>query len=325
MITGINGFVGPHLARVLMRRGFTVYGLLRSAARPELCGIEGRLHLIRADLKDEVLVRHTLAEIQPTRVFHLAAATGPATLESMLETNVLCTAHLLAAAMQLAESGLSLKVVLVGSASEYGEVFAHELPVTEQQIPRPTSAYGISKLAQTGLLRCYRHPALKISIGRPFNVVGPGEPPKLVCSAIAQQIAAVEAGCAPPVIKIGNLLPERDFVDVRDVAEALWAIGERGRSGDAYNICTGGAVSIGHILESLVRQANAPIRADGDAVRLRRGDVARMVGDPQKINRELDWVATTPIEQSLGDLLRGWRLTYGVGDVSLPKVPVTVP
>ena len=82
-------------------------------------------------------------------------------------------------------SGRSVRVVLIGSAAEYGNVEADKVPVEETISPRPVSLYGIAKAAQT--LVALR-PGYDAVVARVFNVCGPGEPPSLVCGAFASQI-----------------------------------------------------------------------------------------------------------------------------------------
>src|SRR2546430_86510 len=95
---------------------------------------------------------------------------------------------------------------------------------------------------------------------RPFNHTGPGQDPAFVCSALARQLALIEAGKQDPVVRVGNADPVRDFSDVRDIAAGYVALLERGRSGEAYNLCSGDGVSIAEVIALLRTHARVPVR-----------------------------------------------------------------
>src|SRR5262249_56608612 len=137
------------------------------------------------------------------------------------------------------------RLVAVSSGAVYGAVAPRELPIDEDAPLRPLTVYGASKaaadLAAAQWPRAY---GLDVVRARPFSHTGPGQDAAYVCSALARQLAAIEAGRQDAVLRVGNVDPVRDFSDVRDVAAGYVALLERGRTGEAYNLCAGEGISV---------------------------------------------------------------------------------
>ena len=142
---------------------------------------------------------------------------------------------------------------------------------------------------------------------RAFSHTGPGQSPDFVVPGFAQQIAAIEAGHAKPVLRVGNLEVTRDLSDVRDVARAYVALLARGERGTAYNVCRGEGVRLTEVVRRLVALARVAVRVEPDPARLRPADVAWLVGDPSRIARDTGWRAEIPLERTLADVLEEWR------------------
>jgi GDP-4-dehydro-6-deoxy-D-mannose reductase len=307
LITGVDGFTGRHLARFLVAQGIDVFGVTRSEPSSALRELGAGLHIRRADLLDRVSIVAIVDEVRPSYIFQLASDRRPAELTELIRRNVGATYNVLEAALRLPRR-LGVKVLVVGSAAEYG-VPAPHAALNERQPLYPVSAYGLMKVAEVNLAHAYfvMH-GLATVTARPFNLVGPGEPKSLVCSALASQMAAIESGNQPAVIRVGELSPERDFVDVRDAARAYWTIALQGAPGETYNVCSGRGHTIEGVLNALGAQTAVPYRVDS-----RRGSpqlVVRCVGDPSRIAREIGWTPTIPFERSLADLLDDWRRSY---------------
>jgi GDP-4-dehydro-6-deoxy-D-mannose reductase len=179
-------------------------------------------------------------------------------------------------------------------------------PIGEDHPLRPESPYGLSKLAQE--LLGYGNPGgPAVFISRPFNHIGPSQNPGFAASGFARQIAEIEAGRRRPEIEVGNLDACRDLTDVRDTVRAYRTIIERGVAGRPYNVCTGRGVAIRDVLQMLLARSHVPIEIKVDAARYRPSDVPVMIGDPRRIEQELGWKATIPLERTLDDLLAFWR------------------
>jgi GDP-4-dehydro-6-deoxy-D-mannose reductase len=290
LVTGAHGFVGPYLTAHLESQG------------DEVVGVDHDM-----DITDAETVRSRFADELPDVVYHLAAAShvgeswsAPA---SVVRVNSEGTLNVLLAAV---EAGVD-RVVLVGSAEEYGNVPPDQLPITEDTPLRPLSPYGASKAAAE-MLASYvvRGRDLPVVLVRPFNHLGPGQSERLVASALAQQVARNEVS-GEEEIRAGDLSPKRDFSDVRDVVRAYRLLAERGRPGEAYNVCSGRAVAIGELAETLISLSGRPMKVVLDPDRLRPVEVPILHGDNTKVRDETGWEPAILLEQTLADVLAWWR------------------
>jgi GDP-4-dehydro-6-deoxy-D-mannose reductase len=234
-----------------------------------------------------------------------ALVSSDADLDVLYIVNVLGTEHVLKAVCQ---ADLDPVIVIPGSSAVYGLVRPDDLPIRESQPFRPSNPYAVSKIAQEMLAYTYyARYGLKVIRTRAFNLVGPGQPSSLVGSAFAQQIARIEAGYAEPVLRVGNLAAQRDFVDVRDAVGAYWLAAQRGQPGDVYNICSGLGVSIRTCLDELLMLTEEPIEVVQDPTRVRPSDIPVSVGDGSLLRKQTGWRPMIPLERSLADLLEEWR------------------
>jgi GDP-4-dehydro-6-deoxy-D-mannose reductase len=223
----------------------------------------------------------------------------------MYAINVQGTLNLLDEMLAL---GIKCPVLLVGSGAQYGPPQPDEVPICETNVCRPVTHYAVTKAMQDLLGYSYWRQGLPIVRTRAFNVIGPRQSADFVGSAIAKQIAEIECGLRPAVIELGNLDTERDFVDVRDVAQAYYLALEQGRPGEAYNIGSGKAVSIHAVLEALLGLSTVKqIEVRQSQARVRKGDVPTQIADYTKLRQQTGWRPTITLEQSLADLLQYWR------------------
>jgi len=318
LITGAGGFVAPHLVELLHAEapGIEVYGTVRpqtSVARGPGTGIT----LVEADLNDPASASAVMDEVTPDRIVHLAGQSSVhrSWIEpgGTLRTNVLGLVNLLDA---VRARGLHPAVLVVGSAEEYGSVDPSEIPIGEDTPLRPSSPYAVSKVAQAALARLYG-PAggMKIVLTRTFHHTGPGRGEAFAESSFARQIAEIEAGLRPAVLRVGNLDAVRDYTDVRDVVRAYWWLLERGVDGETYNVCSGRGHTIRELLDTLLGHARV-LRVD--PTRLRPSDVPALVGDPSRLRSATGWEPRIALERTLLDLLESWRQRVGAPAASRP-------
>jgi len=309
LVTGITGFVGPWLATALVDAGHEVHGVVRDGGPwPRLSLLPSDV-LHRAEL-DENSLGAVVRAVQPGAVVHLAGVSFvPAAERDPLgayRTNVGGLLALLAAVRAHASRA---RVVAVASSDVYGAVRADELPITEETPFRPVTVYGATKAAAdvtaSQWARAYE---LDVVRARPFNHTGPGQDAGFVCSALARQLALIEAGRQEPVVRVGNPDPVRDFSDVRDVVAGYIALLERGRAGEAYNLCSGEGVSIAEVIAILRTHARVPVRVHSDPALRRPVDVPRIVGSHARATRDTGWTARIPLADTLGALLADWRV-----------------
>jgi GDP-4-dehydro-6-deoxy-D-mannose reductase len=309
LVTGINGFVGGHLAERLLASGEgEVWGLARQPALA-LPQLHGRVQFVCADLYKLDQVVSALQSVRPDVIFHLAGQSNVprsfADPADTLLTNVLAQLHLFQAVLRLHQSPVLL---IAGSNEIYGKVQPAELPLNEDTPLRPVNPYAVSKAAQDLLTYQYHvsHELRTLQM-RPFNHIGPRQSEHFVASAFAAQIARIEAGLQEPLLRVGNLAAERDFTDVRDVARGYELAVKHAQVGRAYNLGSGHAVSIRWLLDTLLTFSECDIAVEPDPSRMRPADVPRVVCDCRRFHEQTGWTPQIPLEQTLYDILEYWR------------------
>lgn len=300
LITGITGFTGSHLAKFLLDHGEEVYGLDIPGGEPADKDYLKEISDIHyADIREQIAVSKIIHTIKPDYIFHLAGLIACEDLKTLLEVNVLGTKNVLEAI-----SSYNVKILIPGSAAEYGTVPKNKLPITENTPLHPIDTYGISKVAQTQLgYQFYKKHGYEIFIARPFNIIGPGEPQSLVCSTIAKQIANIQKKHLEPILYVGNIETERDFIDVRDVVKAYWAIVNNGIPGEIYNVCSGKAFSIKKIISLFLEISGVNFDVKQDPKRIKVTDIPTHMGENKKIRKQTGWHPEISLEETLKDLL----------------------
>jgi len=270
LVTGASGFVGPYLIDHLRAHGDDV-----TAA-----GDEGT----NFDVTDAAAVEAAMRAAAPEVVYHLAARSHVGESwrdpEGVLRVNVIGTAHVLNAARA---RGVR-RVLVVGSAEEYGRIDESDLPVAEDAPLRPLSPYAASKVAASYLaLQAWLGSGLETIRVRAFNHTGPGQAPTFFAPALAARIVEAERNNADAIVA-GSLDPVRDVSDVRDVVRAYRLLMLHGEPGDVYNVCRGEGVAARDIATTLIANARRPLRIELDPALLRPADVPVLVGDPSKLH-----------------------------------------
>src|SRR3989344_2342376 len=192
LITGIAGFAGSHLSEFLLSKKIKVFGFyLPGHSTENVDHIKDKINLIACDLLNKKDVEDKVSKLNPDYVFHLAAFASPAQSfknpRQTLENNIVGQLNLLEALVKIKSQA---KILIVGSADEYGNVDASDLPIAEDTSLAPPSPYAVSKVAQDLLgLQFFLHHNLNIVRVRPFNHIGPRQSASFVVAAFASQIA----------------------------------------------------------------------------------------------------------------------------------------
>lgn len=304
LVTGVSGFVGPHLARALTAAGARVIGLGLEPAVPPGLPLAGWR---TADLGEAQPVADAVAGVRPDAVVHLAGQSSAgrsfADPDGTFRANATGTANLLEAVRTGARDA---RVLVVGSGEAYGPQ-PEGTRVGEEAPFAPVSPYAASKAEADRIAAAAGEQGLDVVRVRAFSHTGPGQSPVFVVPGWAQQIAAIEAGRTKPVLQVGNLEVTRDLSDVRDVVAAYVALLERGACGAAYNVCRGEGVRLSDVVRRMIALARVPIGVETDPARMRPADVPWLVGDPSLIARDTGWRASVPLERTLADVLEEWR------------------
>ena len=307
LVTGIEGFVGQHLARHLREHNHEVIGLHYAPAAAVLAE-----RLYQGDVRDYAWLKQAVVEARPERIIHLAAVSSVAEAEThVLQTyqiNAVGTLNLIEAVRL---GGIRARVVLVSSADVYGPSTA-DTPISEETPLRPLSPYGLSKLAAEEACRfSFRAFDTDVVILRSFSHTGPGQSARFLFPTVARRIVEIErAFAASPeldetsrTIELGNLDVKRDYTDVRDIVKAYALALDGCQAGETYNVTSGRAVLIRDGVRSLCDTAHCKVRFTSSAERRRARDLPLLTGSNSKFVQATGWKPDIPFEQTLADLL----------------------
>ena len=312
LITGIAGFAGSHLADLLVKKGYDVYGtVLEGESLWRIEGIRDRIKLYECNIVDEERISQVVREVSPDRLYHLAAQSSMGKSfdnpKLTFEVNVLGTVNLLEALRKYGKKA-ELRALLVSSVEIYGIVEEKHLPVTEEQPLRPVNPYGASKAAMDLIgyqyFRCYDLSIIRV---RPSNHIGPRQELGFFVPDFASKIVEVERGIKKE-IQVGTLTVSRDLTDVRDVVRGYWIALEKGKAGEAYNICSGIVHSVEEILAKLVEQARVPIKVRSSKEERRATDIPILKWNYEKLKRDVGWEPEIDIEQTLRQIMEQFRV-----------------
>ncbi|MDG5816342.1 GDP-mannose 4,6-dehydratase [Chitinispirillales bacterium ANBcel5] len=302
-ITGVNGFVGQHLAIYLRNIGMMVYG---TDAHPSPA--MEFVTYTQALLPDTPAMEAMIKAVKPAQIYHLAAISylpeADNSPQDAFRINLLGTISVLDAAKRYAPN---CSILITGSSKEYGAVSATE-PIREELTPVPHDFYAISKYSGELIAAQYsRQFNLDCRCTRSFNHSGPGQSPKFVCSDWAYQVAQIEKNKAPATIKVGDISAMLDFCDVRDIVKAYYLILKKGRWGDIYNVCSGKGISLQYILKYLINKSSQQIEIlHPNEKRRPKGHSLSIVGNNSKLCSHTGWRAQIAIEKTLDDLFDYW-------------------
>jgi GDP-mannose 4,6-dehydratase len=314
LITGITGFVGSHLAEMILRdhQDWEVHGTKRwRSPRENLVDIEESITLHDCDLTDLTSLIRVLDEVKPDRIFHLAAQSyvmmSYRAPTATVDTNVNGTINLFEAIRTLKQDPL---IHACSSSEVYGQVRDEDIPIDEDTPFRPASPYAVSKVGEDMAGYMYHHAyGLKIIRTRMFTHSGARRGEVFVDSSFARQIARIEAGIQDPVLNVGNLDSVRTFADVKDVVKAYWLLLEKCPAGEVYNIGGESTMTIREMLDMLLNMTDLKdqIEVRVDPALLRPADVTNQVPSSEKFKAATGWKPEIAYEQTLLDMLQYWR------------------
>lgn len=309
VITGAEGFIGRHLARFLAERRENVIGtyfdendLIHLKKIPDV-------EAVFCDVRNKKNVEEIIRKYRPEFIYHLAAQSRPTDSIkdpwTTMETNVTGTLNIFEVVKQLK---LDTKIFVACSSSQYG--IQENRPIDETYPFHPTTVYAVSKIAADMLAYQYfTSYGIKCIRGRLFNTTGPGKL-RDATGDFATQIVEIEKGRREPNIYVGNLSPLRSISDVRDMVRAIVLCTEKGKDGEAYNLCSGyKPVSMKQVLDTLISLSTEKdkIKIIEDEKRFRPVDEPVIWGDNSKL-RALGWKPNIPLEQTLNDVLDYFRM-----------------
>ncbi len=337
LITGITGMVGSHLADYLIEHtDWEIYGLCRW--RSPLDNIshlidninnKNRIHLVYGDLRDSLSMDNVVKDVMPDYVFHLAAQSYPKTsfdapLDT-LDTNIQGTTRLLEALKKYTPKAI---IHVCASSEVFGRVSKEKLEemggiINEECTFHPASPYAISKVGTDLVGRYYAEAfGMTVMTTRMFTHTGPRRGDVFAESTFAKQIAMIEAGLIPPVIKVGNLDSLRTFADVRDAVRAYYMlVTENPIPGEYYNIGGAYTCKVGEMLNYLLSLSTLKdkISIEIDPERIRPIDADLQIPDTRKFEKHCGWKPEICFEKTMQDLLDYWRKRIANGEKFLQR------
>ncbi|MEO5499769.1 MAG: GDP-mannose 4,6-dehydratase [Candidatus Saccharimonadales bacterium] len=300
LITGVNGFVGEHVAREFNSRGYKVVGLGHDDVAHSKV-LELLESYIKCNLLNETDVKSKLDQTNISAVIHLAGLANVGESfdqpERYMTANGIMTHNVLSKVMS---DSSKARVVVVSTGALYNP--SQPLPLTELSKTFSNSPYAVGKLMCEDVVEYYRGRGLDAITVRPFNHIGPGQLPGFILPDLYDQIIdAKNTG----KISIGNLETKRDYTDVRDIARAYADLAlAQTLEYPLYNVCSGKSLSGKEILETLQISMNVQaIEVLVDQQKIRPNDIADIRGDSTRIHQELGWKPEIGIQQTIEDFV----------------------
>ncbi len=319
LITGITGFVGPHLANLLIEKGdYKVYGMVRNGN-----GMENdirdvvpdenfsKITFLFGNLLDRDSIKRIIRDNKFDWIFHIGAQSHIPTSfkqpQLTFMTNAFGTVNIVDAIQEL---NPECRMMNCSTSEVYGAVPEKDLPITEDTRLKPINPYGVSKTAADLYSRERAISAgLNIFCVRAFSHTGSRRGKTFSISSDAYQIARINKGLQDPIILVGTLSSRRVVMDVRDCVKAYYALMLKAQPGEAYNVASEELNTMGGFLNTMLDisglRGKVELKINPDWVR--PIDIPIQVADTSKCKQLTGWEPKIPIEQTLTDLLEYWE------------------
>lgn len=295
LITGGKGFIGSHVTKKLIEKGHEVIiGTRRSPVNSNEFFFE---------LNSLQKIEENLKEINPQAIIHLSAKASvggsfAAPFETY-ESNIQESINLLKV---ISKDFKNIRTIIASSAEVYK---SSENALSETSVLDPVSPYGYTKNFIDYFSRFLN---LNLVVTRLFNSIGPGQSDTYVMSNFAKQIVEMKLGIRDKILKVGNIEVQRDFLDVRDVAEAYSLLLEGKEKNEVYNICSGNSLRISDIVNFMINFMGVTgVKIEVDPKRLRSSEIQKIQGSYEKINKAYGWSPSITLRQTIFDILNYWE------------------
>ena len=301
--TGAAGFTGTFLIQCLSHEGSVeLTGLVR---KPHQKRLLPHTACIVADLLEPEPLIASLTDICPDAVIHLGGITR-GDFGDMLRANVIGTKNILDAATA---ANPDCRILVVSSSAVYGN--PGSAPITESTPLQPLSEYGISKMAEEAVALMYhKQNGVSVSIARPFNLAGPGQPESFICGRLVRQVVDIEQQ-KKTIIDLMETSSSRDLIDVRDIVRGYWALVSQPDflnkcSGKAFNLGSGNAYPVPAIIETMEKITDQRYHINLPAEAL-RPSIPSQKSDNSRITSLTGWRPRISLEETLRDMLAATR------------------
>ncbi len=313
LITGITGQDGSYLSELLLKKGYTVHGIVRRTSNMLRSRIEHlrrneeiydrRLFLHYGDLTDSTTLRRIISDVRPTELYHLAGQSHVGLSfeipESTCEEAGMATLRLLEIARSQSQP---VRFYHASSSEIFGN--ASEIPQTENTPLRPTSPYGCAKAFATQLAQVYRESyGLFVCNGILYNHESPRRGENFVTRKIARAAARIARNLDDELV-LGNLESQRDWGRAHDYVQAMWMMLQH-KTADDYVVATGETHSVREFVEAAFAVVDLPWEkyVKHDESFDRPTEPARLVGCADKIRRTLGWTPAGTFRQLVDEMV----------------------
>ncbi len=317
LITGVMGFVGPHLSNLLLDAGHEVVGLVRESngTEEDIRDIMGdanfsKMKFVYGDFEDFERMCELFKNEKFEGVFHLGAQSHPPTSfadpRGTFKTNAIGTINL---AEAIAKYQPECKMMFCSTSEVYGAVPEEAGPIDENFPIVPMNPYGVSKAAaDLYIMERAKSLGLKFFITRAFSHTGPRRGRRFSISSDAYQIIRIKKGLQQPVINVGTLSSKRVVIDVRDCVRAYYFLMQKFTPGEAYNVGGDYLFSMGDFLDKMLVIAglDGKVEKRVDPSLVRPIDIPVQVCNTDKLRQLTGWKPEIAIEKTLTDLLAYW-------------------
>jgi GDP-4-dehydro-6-deoxy-D-mannose reductase len=304
LVTGASGFTGTALIRFLAPdKDIQITGLARNVPSRPYPG--GDITWVAADLLNRDRIFTLVSSVKPDTIIHLAGLNRGSAADLFM-TNVCGTQHLIEV---ISSTNPDCRVLITSSSAAYG--YPGSSPITEESPFQPLTEYGAAKAAQDNLaLMHYRERGINLTIARPFNLTGPGQADTFLCGKIIRQIVEFEQGKRDS-LDLLETQSARDFIDVRDVVRAYWALVTHPRfeedcTGKAFNIGSGRSCPISEVIATLekITGVKYPVNLPTDPQQI---TIPSQQSDISRIYNVTGWKPEIPLKKTLQDMLEAER------------------
>lgn len=276
LVTGSGGYLGSRLLKFL--RG--------QYPKSSVLGTSRRGGELARRFDSSSSIDKLLDSARPHTIFHCVGTTLPGPWDLLMAAHLQPTIQLLEAVRRC--SGKKPRVVIVGSAAEYG-AGQPKTRFSETAVPSPGTPYGVSKCLQTSVAMDYARWGVPVMVARLFNLLAIDAPATFAVSRVAKRLREIPRG-KTATLRVGPREAVRDFVPLDDALRALCLVGLRGKSGEIYNVCSGRGTRMGDLFEALAQGAGVNVRWVSQGRGSSRSSASYSVGDPGKTRREIGWI-----------------------------------
>ena len=304
LVTGVNGFVGKHLARELHGRGLDVFGVGNNepGAHPEIVSILEKYvqcDITKADEVSRLDLNYVSCVINLAGLANVGASFDNPDLYMDVNVKVL---YVLGEELYKQNPGARMIAVSTGALYDPNQ----EMPLNESsKVIETGSPYALSKLAMEKIAEELRQKGQDCTVVRPFNHIGPGQGLGFLVPDLIEKLRQADKN--NPKITAGNIKTVRDYTDVRDIARAYadLAAAEKLNHG-LYNVCSGNGKSGEEILQSICKNLDidfGKLQIDIDQSLIRPTDPARIVGDHTRLTEDTSWNSTIALDKTINDII----------------------